>query len=120
MASMERTNTDKIFKTITCSEVEYKKQNNSYRWLVNWIVMLSSVFLFSSSLNCLFLWLAYGKGHDLICFFLSLLPAITIYFLTLDARRIPSLNKRLALAIALLLLWAILISATLKLTDFNP
>ncbi|PKL50945.1 MAG: hypothetical protein CVV42_01200 [Candidatus Riflebacteria bacterium HGW-Riflebacteria-2] len=87
--------------------------------LVSWVVLLSSVFLFASSLNCLFLWLAYGRGYDMAALVLSLVLALIVYFFALDARKIASYNRRLLIATAALMLWAVLLPFVMKLTGYQ-
>jgi hypothetical protein len=84
--------------------------------LVGWVVMLSSVFLFASSLNCLFLWLAYGRSLDAAILVLSLVLALVVYFFALDSKKIASYQRRLLIATAALMLWAVFLPLIMKLT----
>ncbi len=87
--------------------------------LVSWVVMLSSVFLFAASLNCLFLWLSYGRNHDLAALVLSLALGLTVYFSALDSKKIASYNRRLLIAVAAVTLWAVLLPFVMKLAGYQ-
>jgi len=87
--------------------------------LVSWIVMLSSVFLFASSLNCLFIWLAYGRGYDAAALALSLVLALIVYFFALDSKRTASYRHRIMIAISALMTWAVLLPLVMRLAGFK-
>ncbi|MBU1108288.1 MAG: hypothetical protein KKB51_16565 [Candidatus Riflebacteria bacterium] len=87
--------------------------------LVSWVVMLSSVFLFGSSLNCVFIWLAYGRGYDAAALALSLVLALIVYFFALDSKRTASYSRRLLIATSALMAWAVLLPIVMKLTGFK-
>ncbi len=87
--------------------------------LVSWTVLLSCVFLFASSLNCLFLWLSYGRNHDLAALILSLILASIVYFSALDSKKIASYNRRLLIATAALIFWAVLLPVIMKLAGYQ-
>lgn len=87
--------------------------------LVSWVVMLSSVMLFASSLNCLFIWLAYGRLYDAAALGLSLALALIVYFFALDAKRTASYSRRVLIATSALLLWAILLPVVMKLAGYQ-
>ncbi len=87
--------------------------------LVSWVVMLSCVFLFAASLNCLFLWLSYGHSYDLAGLVLSLVLALIVYFTALDAKKVASYQRRLIIATAALMLWAILLPGVMKLAGYQ-
>lgn len=87
--------------------------------IISWTVMLSCVFLFASSLNCLFLWLSYGRRYDLAGLVLSLILALTVYFTALDSKKVASYQRRLLIATAALMLWAILMPGVMKLAGYQ-
>lgn len=74
-----------------------------------WSAMLCVVLLFASAVNCLFLSLSYGKAFDIILLLTSLGLAIFSYLYALDPKRTPSLKKRVIIAVACVITWAILI-----------
>lgn len=90
-----------------------------YRWMVNWVVLLSTVFLFASSLNCLFLLLAYGRIYDGAGLVLSLILAFLMYFVVFNPNRIASLQSRLLFSVTALMLWAVLMPVVMRLTGLN-
>lgn len=81
--------------------------------------MLSDVFLFASSLNCLFRWMSYGKSCDGAALALSLALALTVYFLAMNPERIASLRKRMLVAVTSLVVWAVMLPMVMRLTGFN-
>lgn len=87
--------------------------------LISWAVMLSCVFLFASSLNCLFLWLSYGRSYDLAGLVLSLVLALIVYFTALDSKKVASYQRRLLIATAALMLWALLLPGVMKLAGYQ-
>ncbi len=87
--------------------------------MVSWVVMLSCVFLFASSLNCLFIWLAYGRGYDAAALVLSLVLALIVYFFALDAKKIASYNRRLLIATSAIILWAILLPLVMRMSGYQ-
>jgi len=89
-----------------------------YRWAVNWVVLLSTVFLFASSLNCLFLWLAYGRNYDAAGLIFSIIFAVLVYQMALNPNRMASLQRRLLFAVTALMLWAILMPVVMRLAGF--
>lgn len=90
-----------------------------YRWMVNWVVLLSTVFLFASSLNCLFLLLAYGRMYDGAGLALSLVLALLMYFIVFNPNRMASLQRRLLFSVTALMVWAILMPVVMRLTGLN-
>lgn len=86
--------------------------------MVSWAVMLSCVFLFASSLNCLFIWLAYGRGYDAAALALSLVLAAIVYYFALDSKKIASYNRRLLIATSAIMFWAILLPLVMKLSGY--
>jgi uncharacterized membrane protein len=74
------------------------EDKKGFRWLVNWTVLLSTVFLFAAALNCLFAWLAYGFRHDAAGFVFSLVLALLVYFGVFNSGRTASLQGRLLLS----------------------
>lgn len=99
-----------------CDNASRKSANHG---VVSWTVMLSSVFLFASSLNCLFIWLAYGRGYDAAALILSLTLALIVYFFALDAKKIASYNRRLFIATSAIILWAILLPLVMQMCGYR-
>lgn len=102
------------YRGITARAVGRRHQS-----LVSWVVMLSSVFLFGSSLNCLFIWLAYGRNYDAAALVLSLVLALVVYFFALDSKRTASYDRRLLIATSALMTWAVLLPAVMKFAGFK-
>lgn len=90
-----------------------------YRWAVNWVVLLSTVFLFASSLNCLFLWLSYGRNYDAAGLLFSLILAVMVYHMALNPNRMASLQRRLLFAVTSMMAWAVLMPVIMRLAGFN-
>jgi len=90
-----------------------------YRWLVNWVVLLSTVFLFASSLNCLFLVLAYGRPYDSAGLVLSLILALIMYFIVFNPSRMASLQRRLLFSVTALMVWAVLMPVVMRLAGLK-
>jgi len=104
---------------VQTTDIVSNARNRSSHSLVSWVVMLSSVLLFASSLNCLFIWLAYGRAYDVAALILSLVLALVVYFFALDPKRTASYNRRVLIATAALMLWAILMPVVMKLAGFQ-
>lgn len=96
-----------------------KMKNSRSRWFGSWVVLLCDVFLFAAALNCLFRWMSYGKPFDGAALALSLVLALTVYFLALKPERIASLQKRMLVAVASLAIWAALLPMVMRLTGYN-
>lgn len=108
---------------ISCSPTvnSGNEKNSRYRWLVNWVALLTTVFLFASSLNCLFLWLAYGFKHDVMGLAFSLVLSLLVYFQVLNPKRMASLQRRLFLSVTALLVWAVFMPIIMHLSGMpNP
>lgn len=93
-------------KAVPAPEVRPLEKNTRYRWLVNWVSLLTTVFLFASALNCLFLWLAYNNKHDAAGLAFSLVLALIVYFQVFSAR-MASLPRRLFLSVTMLMIWSV-------------
>jgi hypothetical protein len=102
----------------TIAPVSNARNRGSHN-LVSWVVMLSSVLLFASSLNCLFIWLAYGRHYDAAALGLSLVLALVVYFFALDSKRTASYSHRVLIATSALMLWAILLPVVMKLAGYQ-
>lgn len=110
-------------ETMPCSPTvnSGNEKNSRYRWMVNWVALLTTVFLFASSLNCLFLWLAYGYKHDVVGLAFSLVLSLLSYFQVLNPRRAASLQRRLFLSVTALLIWAVFMPVIMHLSGMpNP
>lgn len=90
-----------------------------YKWLVQWSCLLSTVFLASSALNCLFSWLAYGYTWDLMGLFFSALLAGFVYFSAFKHNRVASLNGRIMIALGSVFVWAIFFPVILKIAGYK-
>lgn len=95
------------------------KYNTKTKWLLFWAIALTDVFLFSSAINCLFQWLAYGRTYDLTGLILSLTGAFILYFFAVNSKREANLNKRFALSLCVFGAWALLMPLTMKLFGYN-
>jgi|GEM_PF-6825844 len=80
----------------------------SFNWLVGWASLLATVFLSSATLNSLMRWLPYSHAWDLGGTIISGVMAWFCYTLTLSIKSSPKPEKRLAIALALPLLWCLL------------
>ena len=89
------------------------------RWLSGWVIMLCDVLLFSSAVNCLFLWLAYGRGFDGAAFLFSLLLALAVYYFAICSSRSPSVQKRLLIAVGSAVFWAVFMPVIMRLADYR-
>lgn len=105
--------------TARTAERVSNSQRSGRQPLVSWVVMLSSVMLFASSLNCLFLWLAYGRNYDAAALGLSLALALLVYFFALDAKRVASYNRRLLIATGAVLFWAVFMPVLMRLAGYQ-
>lgn len=72
-------------------------------------ITICDVVLFSSALNCLFQFLSYTKTFDIVLFVVSLALGLYVYHFALNIRKTPKKEKRLAIAVASLIVWAVLI-----------
>lgn len=89
------------------------------KWVLSWVTLLSDVFLFAASLNCLFRWMAYGHVYDGAALALSLALALVVYFLALNSQRVASLNSRTMIAVTGLLAWAVLLPVVMRLAGHS-
>lgn len=106
-------------KSVETTDSVSNVRNRGSHSIVSWVVMLSSVLLFASSLNCLFIWLAYGRLYDAAALALSLVLALIVYFFALDSKRTASYNRRVLIATSALMLWAILLPVVMRLAGFQ-
>ena len=79
------------------------------RILLDTLIILCDVILFSSALNCLFQALAYMKTFDIVLFIVSLVLAIIVYYFALNVKKIPLIQKRLIIAVSCVIVWALII-----------
>lgn len=91
----------------------------SYRWLVEWGCLLSTVFLAGSTLNCLFQWFSYGKTWDLAATILSLVLALGVYISSFYRSKVASLQMRLLIASGAMAAWAVFLPIVMKSAGFN-
>lgn len=77
-------------------------------WLKTWVINLIDVYLFAAALNCLFQWLARGTTNDLLGFILSLIVAVSVYFVSVTQKNNDKINKRVCVALALLVIWSVI------------
>ncbi len=96
-----------------------EKDTGMSRWLTGWAILLSTVLLFASAVNCLFRWLAYGFAHDAAALAVSLIAGLVVYFLAGNSKHIASPRSRLLLAISAVLSWAILMPLAMRIAGFN-
>lgn len=95
------------------------QDSENYRWMVNWVVLLSTVFLFGSALNCLFAWLSYGFAYDLAALVFSLILAVIVYSIALNPNRLASMPKRLLLSVTAMMIWAVFLPIVLRIAGFK-
>ncbi|MDD3001309.1 MAG: hypothetical protein PHF29_06110 [Candidatus Riflebacteria bacterium] len=95
------------------------KYNTKTKWLLFWAIALTDVFLFSSSINCLFQWLAYNNNYDLAGLILSLTGAFILYFYAVNSKREANLNKRFVLSVCIFGAWAFLMPIAMKFFGYN-
>ncbi|MFZ5952107.1 MAG: hypothetical protein ACOYXC_15490 [Candidatus Rifleibacteriota bacterium] len=91
----------------------------SYRWIVEWSCLLSTVFLTGSTLSCLFQWFSYRHPWDMATTIFSLVLAGLVYFTSFYRNKIASLQLRLFIATASLAAWAVFLPIILKMAGFK-
>lgn len=90
--------------------MENIKQSKPIKPIIfDFIALFCDVILFSSAVNCLFQSLAYAKAFDIVLFIVSLVLGFIVYYLSLNPKRNPKVEKRLAIAVGAVIIWAILI-----------
>jgi hypothetical protein len=114
---MNENNSEQVCENLPVAHV--KADYTWGRWLSDWAVMLCDVFLFASAVNCLFLWLSYGRTFDGAAFAFSLLLALTVYYLTIYSSRFPSIQKRLLTAVGAVVVWAVLMPVIMHLLGYR-
>lgn len=88
-------------------------------WLADWASMLSVVLLSGSSLSCAFNWLAYGYAWDAVAFCFSLVLALVVYFAAFNAKRQPSISRRISISLASIVIWAAFLPIILQIAGYQ-
>lgn len=114
---MNKKMTDPLESTTAVSVLSAHKYGS--QWLAGWVILLGNVFLFASSLNCLFRWLSYGFAWDAAALVFSLTLALLVYFFAMERARIASLNGRLLFSVTALLVWAVFLPLVMRLAGLQ-
>ena len=90
--------------------MENIKQTKSIKSVIlDFISLFCDVVLFSSAVNCLFQSLSYAKTFDIVLFIVSLVLGFIVYYLSLNPKKNPRVEMRLAIAVGAVIIWAVLI-----------